>query len=77
MKITMTNRKHRIRRDLAASGIAGAVVFALLNGNVRWARNLLESRLLRGGGETRDEEIERRLCAIEIHLEHLPPERVS
>lgn len=31
--------------------------------------------LRRHGGESRGEEIERRLQAVEIHLQHLPPER--
>jgi hypothetical protein len=59
------------------ASIAAAAAFGLRTGNIRWTRNLLASKILHGGGETRDEEIERRLCAVEIHLQQLPPERVS
>jgi hypothetical protein len=65
------------RGGLAVAGAAAAVLTVMSFQDVRWVREFLESKLLRGGGETRSEEIERRLCAVEIHLQNLPPERVS
>jgi hypothetical protein len=59
------------KRILAAAGVAAAVALGF------WIKDgLVASRIL-PGGETRDEELERRLAAVELHLQHLPPERVS
>lgn len=42
------------------------------------AAELTAHLVMRGRGRgSRDDELERRLAAVEVHLQHLPPERVS
>lgn len=41
------------------------------------AAELTAHLVIRRWGAGRDEDLERRLAAVEVHLQHLPPERVS
>jgi hypothetical protein len=65
----VTGRRRVIAAAAALGGLVGHV-------GARWLLTRDWSRTPADEGETQAEQFERRLAAVEAHLQHLPPERV-